>query len=198
MQTRHERRLLLNQPPHRLAKLIYISYAREKGSNVVPEGGERRGGSSARTEEIFLTYHMKIVAEQTNQIVLRFDPDDELVAGLTSFLQERGIGASVLVSGVGSAKEIEISWYNLATKTYERKTIVEDLEVLSLSGNTALFDGKPIAHIHGVFGRRDLSTFGGHVHRLVILATAELVLSVLPGASMHRAKDETTGLNLLQ
>ncbi len=140
---------------------------------------------------------MQIIAGKENQIVLRFDPGEEVIESFSSFLKEKDIRAAS-VSGVGSAREIEISWYNLKTKEYERKTITEDLEVLSLMGSVARLDGDPAIHIHGTFGRRDLSTLGGHVHRVVVLATVEIILSVLQNVEMRRAKDEETGLNLLQ
>jgi len=140
---------------------------------------------------------MKAIAEKDNQIILRFDAGEDVVSGLAAFAKKRGIDAASL-NGLGSAKEIEISWYDLQTRGYERKTITEDLEILPLTGNIAMLKNDHVIHMHGVFGRRDLSVIGGHVHRLDVLATAEVTILVMSGTSLHRVKDEKTGLNLLR
>lgn len=58
-------------------------------------------------------------------------------------------------------------------------------------------DEKLTIHIHGTFSKNDLSVIGGHVKELVISATCEVLLIPFE-IKLLRAKDDMTGLNLLQ
>lgn len=137
---------------------------------------------------------MELISEQAGHFVLKFSRGEELFSGLLSWAQERGLKGATL-TGLGAADQLDIAYYNLAAKKYERHTINEEVEVLSLTGNIAQLDGKLVAHIHGVCGRRDLSTFGGHFFTLRISGAGEIHLTEV--TEMNRAHDTETGLNLL-
>lgn len=138
---------------------------------------------------------MKTILEDGQRLVLRFDPDEEVVAGIVDACEQRGIGAA-WVQMIGASKSATLSYYDLASKVYEDHVFEEDLEVTGIVGNVALFNGEPVVHAHGTFGRRDFSTVAGHVKRLVVSATMEVYLHALPG-KLSRAYDERTGLNLM-
>ena len=138
---------------------------------------------------------MRIAAHQKNTWVLSFERGEELFAALGSFLERERITAGFF-AGLGAAQHVELAFYNLKTKQYERHNVEEDLEILSLTGNIAWKDVERILHIHGVFGRRDLSTLGGHLFRLIVSAVCEVHLTTLPG-KMGGAFGETTGLHTL-
>ena len=63
-------------------------------------------------------------------------------------------------------------------------------------GNIALMNNEIIVHTHGVFGRQDLSTIGGHIKKLIVSATCEITLTTFE-KDFTRSFDEKTGLNLL-
>ena len=116
--------------------------------------------------------------------------------GLTKFAEGHKIDAAHL-SGLGAAERVEIAYYNLTSKEYERTTIAEDVEIVSLVGNIGREkDGDIIVHLHGVFARRDLSTFGGHIFSCVISGAGELHVTALSG-ELTRAYDQSTGLKLM-
>lgn len=138
---------------------------------------------------------MKVINKDNNNFVLRFDPGEELFASLGDFLNEQSIKATML-SGIGTCTQVELGYFNIDTKRYERHLVEEELEVLNISGNSATMEGKPVVHLHGSFSRRDLSVIGGHVFSMVVAATTELNLIKLEG-DMRREKDEEFGLNLL-
>jgi predicted DNA-binding protein with PD1-like motif len=139
---------------------------------------------------------MKILLTEASMIQIRFDTGEDVLALLTNFCQENAITAASF-SGLGAAGEVILAYYNLEAKHYEDHTLNEDVEILNLTGNAAVMDGKHIMHCHGVFGRKDTSTVGGHVKKLIVSATCEILLIKLAG-TLTRAYDETTGLNLLQ
>lgn len=136
---------------------------------------------------------MKIAGRDGNTSVLSIERGEELFATLKQFLSDNDSAAGFF-SGLGAAGHLELAYYNLKTREYERQTIDEEVEILSLQGNVAWKDEELILHIHGVFGRRDLSTFGGHLFSLSVSGVCELHFTVLP-KKMMRAFDEATGLN---
>ena len=139
---------------------------------------------------------MELVLSDDEKMVVRFDPDEEVFSGLTQFAKTIGID-SVFVSGLGSAKEVELGFYDAEKKEYQRTVFREPVEILSIEGNIGLLDTEVAVHIHGTFGLPNFQVIGGHIHRLVVSSTVELMLDTM-GGELHRSYDEETGLNLLR
>lgn len=138
---------------------------------------------------------MEIIRDEPATIILKWKKGEEVISSFLKFLEERNIRAGHF-TGLGAAESLELGYYNLATREYERKVANYDVEILSLTGNVAVMNGATIIHMHGVFGKRDFSAFGGHVFKLVVAGTCEIHLTPLSGF-MKREYDEETGLNLL-
>jgi len=137
---------------------------------------------------------MRIAYQKGNTYVLNVARGEEVVGALKTFFGERGIRAAHL-TGLGASDFCEIAYYNLHDKKFERHEVTEETEILSLIGNVGVLGDETIIHIHGVFGRRDLSTFGGHIFTVHVSGACEIHLTVLDG-EIKRAYDEETGLNL--
>jgi predicted DNA-binding protein with PD1-like motif len=138
---------------------------------------------------------MKIVLQDANNFVLRFDKDEEVVAGLTTFMKDQAISACVF-TGIGACSLVELAFYNPHVKEYRKKPYFEELEIVSFTGTGALKDGQPIVHAHGQFGRNDFTVLGGHVFSLKVSVTCELSLTKLNG-QMQRTNNSDFNLNLL-
>ena len=138
---------------------------------------------------------MKTIAHGDRHFILRLDPDEELFQSLTDFAKSTGT-RSAGFRVIGSAKEIVLSWYNSQEKHYEDTTISDELEVLAVSGNLGTFNNECAIHAHGCVGDRNLNVKGGHIKKLVVLATCEVDLVLIEG-TLERKYDEATGLNLL-
>ncbi len=118
------------------------------------------------------------------------------MAGLAEFCKEKGIEAAH-ITGLGAASELTLAYYDLEEKEYKKKTFTENVEVASLTGNVGVKeDGELVVHIHGVFGREDLSAFGGHIVAMIISGAGEIHLRSLPG-TINRKHDPETGLPLM-
>lgn len=132
----------------------------------------------------------------THSTTLVLQRGEELIATLTDYAKVQNLASAWLHAGVGGADSATLAFYDLDKREYIDHTFDEPLEILSLQGNLAWVDGEPFWHIHGVFGRRDYSTVGGHIKRLDIALTGEVLLmsSTLP---LTRNYDETTGLKLI-
>ncbi|MCL5016489.1 MAG: DNA-binding protein [Patescibacteria group bacterium] len=138
---------------------------------------------------------MKLVLSSGDVFVLRFDSGEEIISWLIRFTQENKITAAA-ISGIGSSKEAELGYYDIAAKEYRKKIYSRELEVVGLSGNISVLNNEPVIHLHGVLSNENYDTVGGHIHRLVVSATIEITIMVLRG-EIHRKPDSETGLNLL-
>src|SRR5258708_2072457 len=138
---------------------------------------------------------MRVVFQDTGCYVLRFDLEEEVMEGLLEFAAQNEIDAASL-TGIGACSFIELAFYNPTAKNYDKREFSEELEICSLLGNIALLEGKPVLHAHGIFGKKDFSTIGGHVLKLVVSATCEIVLTKLEG-TLLRKHNEKMNLNLL-
>ena len=138
---------------------------------------------------------MKLILHSGGTFILRFDVGEELLAGILAFCAAQKVEAAT-VAVIGAASRAELRFYDLETKQYQDCIYQEELEITGLLGNVAMLDGQPAVHLHGSFGRRDMSTLSGHVQRCVISVTGEVALTHLPGR-MERAPVPGTNLNLL-
>lgn len=128
-------------------------------------------------------------------IVVRLDGGDEITASLTKICKKEKVH-SALVSGIGGCMKAEIAHYNPKTKEYKIKKLAGGLlEIVSLSGNITLLDGKPAQHLHVILSISDFSAMAGHLMKAEVYPTCEITL-ILRDVKVRREKDEKTGLNL--
>jgi uncharacterized protein len=104
--------------------------------------------------------------------------------------------ATARVEAIGGVRELNLAYFNHAAKEYEEHRFKEFLEVTSIIGNVTLKDAKPFLHIHGTFGRRDLSVIAGHVVSARVFPLLELVVTPTKNRALRRFDDEL-GLNVI-
>ena len=139
---------------------------------------------------------MKIVLKDSRRYVLRFDKKEEVFSKLAEFATGENISAATF-SAIGACEEIELGYFNTNLKDYRKKPFYEELEMVSLSGNISMAEGKPTVHAHGMFGRTDFSILGGHVFKAIVSVTCEMFLIKLDG-QMTRKLDEVSNSKLLE
>ncbi|HEX7051596.1 MAG TPA: PPC domain-containing DNA-binding protein [Longimicrobiales bacterium] len=128
--------------------------------------------------------------------VLVLEPGEDLVRCLIAFARREEVEAAVLY-GIGAVGRVELGWYDTAAQEYGRREIEEPLEVCAMMGNLALLDGEPFPHVHGVFGRKDFTTVGGHIFEAVCSVTLEVAVHTAPVA-LVRGPVDFCNLNLLK
>ncbi len=126
---------------------------------------------------------------------IRIDKDEDLFGSLEEFARQENLKAGHL-SGIGALKDTELGFYHLKSKTYDRKMVPEEAELLSLDGNLSLFEGKPFFHIHTVLGGSDFKCYGGHLFSAKVAVTCEVNFRPLD-IDVERRMNEKIGLNLL-
>jgi len=136
------------------------------------------------------------IHEHAGRHTLNIEPEEDIMAELKQFAESNNITAAH-ISGLGACGEVDLAYYNLETKEYERTKIVEDLEICSLNGNIGVnAAGETIVHLHGVFGRQDRTTYGGHIFECIVSGAGEIHLVAMPG-TINRSYNEATGLTLM-
>jgi uncharacterized protein len=100
------------------------------------------------------------------------------------------------VTGVGGVEGVRLGFFDRGQKRYQERDFSEFMELTSLVGNITEKDGKPFAHLHGTFGRRDLSVVGGHIVSASVFPLLEVVLTPTDNAGLRRF-DEDMGLNVV-
>ncbi len=137
---------------------------------------------------------MKATLQDGRRYILRFDKDEEIMAGLVQFAKEANLQGAHF-SGIGTATTLELGFFNAFLKDYRHKQFIDNVEILSLSGTIALLNGEPVVHAHGSFGTSDFGVIGGHIFKLVTLATCEIFLIALD-QPLNRVNNPDFNLNL--
>ncbi|MBI2637625.1 MAG: DNA-binding protein, partial [Candidatus Sungbacteria bacterium] len=130
---------------------------------------------------------MKIIVHENNKYVLRFDRGEEVISSLQVFCGNESIKAGVF-SGIGAVGEAVLSWYDHERKELLDKTLNADLEVTGLTGNVSLMNNNINIHAHGSFSDSEMLGYGGHVKKMIVSGTCEIVLEKFESV-MARNKD---------
>jgi uncharacterized protein len=129
-----------------------------------------------------------------SRIFIRLEMGDEIHSSLAEVARREGVSGGWF-SGIGAASAVELGYYDLDRKDYDRTKIAGDVEIASASGSLGLVDGKPFVHLHAVVSDRQCVPRAGHLFSAVTAATLEFVLFVAE-EPIERTRDEATGLNL--
>ncbi|MFW9895416.1 MAG: PPC domain-containing DNA-binding protein [Candidatus Thorarchaeota archaeon] len=129
-------------------------------------------------------------------IVGKVEPDEDLIIAITEMVQNHHI-KSGLINCIGALKKFTVGYFNLESKEYERKTIEENIELVSCIGNISYKDNEPIIHLHLSIGNRDYSTIGGHLFSPSIVSITGEVYIIEIDNELHRDLDPKLNLSLL-
>jgi predicted DNA-binding protein with PD1-like motif len=133
----------------------------------------------------------KLLSEREGrEFVLVFDPGDEVASLLLQFAEQEKLGFSRLLA-VGAFSDVAVGYFDLKTKEYLPIRIEEQVEVTSLIGNIARFEGKPKLHAHVTIGKRDGTVHGGHLLSAHVRPTLELFLTEWPARLVRTFNTET-------
>lgn len=124
--------------------------------------------------------NFKQIDNQPKTFVLVFQTGDELAKGLSAFAEMQQLSAASF-KAVGALSSVRLAWLSWEGKKYEPSVnLDEQVELLSLIGDVALKDGKPVVHAHAVIGKKDGTAHGGHLLEAHVRPTCEVVLTESP------------------
>ena len=128
--------------------------------------------------------------------IVVLETGEEVSASLHRFAEQNQLQGSSF-KAIGAFSSVKLGWFNWQTKKYETAVhLQEQVEVLSLIGDIAAFNGKPVVHMHAVLGHRDGHTTGGHVWELNVNPTVEIFLTA-NAAPLAKRADDASGLKLI-
>jgi predicted DNA-binding protein with PD1-like motif len=133
-------------------------------------------------------------AQETTYVVI-FGSGDEILDGLTRFAVEKKISAA-RITGIGSIHNGTLAWLNPDTKKFRMIQIDQQAEVLSLLGDIAMYQGKPVVHVHMVVGFGDGTAHGGHLLEAHVWPTLEVIVTAYP-RPMYKKFDPEKGIAVI-
>jgi uncharacterized protein len=124
-----------------------------------------------------------------------FYKGDEALSGLTDFALEYKV-YDAHFTAIGALCSATLAWLDLPHKIYHAIPVQEQVEVVSLIGDIATYQGKPVVHMHAVLARKDGSTVGGHVFEANVNPTLEVFVTANTIPLMKKS-DEESGMKLI-
>ncbi|MCA9583127.1 MAG: DNA-binding protein [Myxococcales bacterium] len=138
-------------------------------------------------------------SQNVRRIVGRLERGESVLEALGAVARDRGI-ASGWVTALGAFEWVELAEYNQGDQEYQSPTRVEHCEILNLTGNLSLRQGKVFVHLHAAVSkeRKDgIDVLGGHVTAGQVFA-CEFVIESYADVMLARDYDQATGLDLWQ
>lgn len=126
--------------------------------------------------------------EKTFAIVL--EKEEEVMRGLMRAAEDLDLTCARL-TGIGAFEKATLGYFQRDRKEYKELRVTEQVEVLSLTGDIALSEGRPKLHVHVVLGSDDGSAKGGHLLEATVWPTLEVILVESPQHLRRRFDPET-------
>jgi uncharacterized protein len=128
--------------------------------------------------------------QPTKQYAVIFYQGDEAFSGLLEFAEKYHV-TSAHFTAIGAVNGATLGWFDPQRKMYKKIPIHGQHEVIGMSGDIALYQGKPVVHTHMVVGTSDGTTRAGHVLAAYASPTLEIMVTVDPVAMQKRLDPET-------
>ena len=133
--------------------------------------------------------------ERTKQYAVILNQGDEAFSGLLEFAEKYQV-TSAHFTAIGALNGATLGWFDPQRKMYKKIPIAGQHEVVGMSGDIALYRGKPVIHTHMVVGSPDGTTRAGHVLAAYVSPTLEVMVTVDP-ITMQKRFDPATNLTLI-
>lgn len=127
---------------------------------------------------------------ESDKIVVRLDPGDEVLESLRSLRDELQIESGFMM-GIGAVDRATLGHYDVETQSYSEETFTGQFEVTAFNGNI----GPDKIHAHIELGTESFDTLGGHCSSARVSGTFEVVVFTGETPLVHE-RDEQTGLDV--
>jgi uncharacterized protein len=133
--------------------------------------------------------------EPTKQYAVIFYQGDEVYSGLQEFAEQYHV-TSAHFTAIGALDDATVGWFDPQRKMYKKIAINGQHELIGMSGDIALYQGRPVVHTHMVVGGPDGTTRAGHVLEAYASPTVEAIVTIDP-VTMQKRFDPATDLTLI-
>jgi predicted DNA-binding protein with PD1-like motif len=167
-----------------------IAYSQETTSEYVSPSEAVPRGKAPKMQVQLLN-----PGEPTKQYAVIFYQGDEAFSGLVAFAEKYQV-TSAHFTAIGALNGATLGWFDPERKMYKKIPIVGQHEVVGMSGDIALYQGKPVVHTHMIVGGPDGTTRAGHVLDAYVSPTLEVMVTVDP-FTIQKRFDPVTDLTLI-
>jgi predicted DNA-binding protein with PD1-like motif len=134
-----------------------IAYSQETESEYVsPSEGVPKGKAPKMQVQLLNP------GEPTKQYAVILYQGGEGFSGLLEFAEKYHI-TSAHFAAIGALNGATLGWFDPQRKMYRKIPISGQHEVIGMSGDIALYQGKPVVHTHMVVGKPAGRTSTGHM-----------------------------------
>ena len=137
-------------------------------------------------------------SRKVRYVIGRLERGERIHEAIRQIAEEHGV-ATAWVEGLGAVHWAEVCEYDQEGQAYKpARRIDAPCEILALTGNVAIRDGAPFAHLHVTLSRElpdRIEVIGGHLVAAEAFA-CELRLEVHDDVALQRTHDAATGLAL--
>ncbi|MDO4174955.1 MAG: DUF296 domain-containing protein [Eubacteriales bacterium] len=114
-------------------------------------------------------------------IVMRLEIGEEIMSAIANVCDKEHVTAATIM-GIGATGHVKFGAGNEIEGNYEVTEINEKMEILNLTGDVSLKDGKCMPHVHIIVaGQGGKTIFGGHLEEGTIFSTADIFIRKLDG-----------------
>ena len=166
-----------------------MGYAQQESAYVSPSEAVPRGKAPK------MRVRLLNPGEPTKQYVVIFYQGDEAFSGLLEFAEKYQV-RSAHFTAIGAVNGATLGWFDPQRKMYKKIPVSGQHELIGMSGDIALYHGKPVVHTHMVLGSPDGTTYGGHVLDANVSPTLEVMVTDDP-VTMQKRFDPATDLTLI-
>jgi hypothetical protein len=173
-----------------LIGITTIGYSQDKESEYVSPSQAVPRGQAPKMQVQLLN-----PGETTKQYAVIFYEGDEAFSGLLEFAEKYRV-TSAHFTAIGALSGATLGWFDPQRKMYKKIPVDGQHEVIGMSGDIALYQGKPVVHAHMIVGSPDGTTHAGHVLAAYVSPTLEVMVTVDP-VTMKKRFDPATDLTLI-
>ena len=138
---------------------------------------------------------------QGRRFIIKLAPGERVQPRLVEFAISAGVRNAVIVSAVGSVRDVRFRGIKAGAKLPITASRVHDhtvegpLELLAFTGNVFPDEnGELDCHLHVLASRSTGEVLGGHLYDATVFATCELVVTEMHGEGIERHHSKTGGV----
>jgi uncharacterized protein len=169
---------------------IMIGYSQDTASEYVSPSEAVPTGKAPKMQVQLLN-----PGQPARQYAVIFYQGDEAFSGLLEFAEKYHV-TSAHFTAIGALNGATLGWFDPKREMYKKIYINGQYEVIGMSGDIALYEGKPAVHTHMIVGGPDGTTRAGHVLEAYVSPTLEVMVTVDP-ITMQKRLDPATDLTLI-
>jgi predicted DNA-binding protein with PD1-like motif len=166
-----------------------MAYSQEESKYISPSEAVPKGKAPK------MQVRLLNPGEPTKQYAVIFYQGDEAFSGLLEFAEKYHVRSAHFIA-IGALNGATLGWFDPQRKMYKKIAVNGQHEVIGMSGDIALYQGKAVVHTHMVVGNPDGTTFGGHVLEVHVAPTLEVMVTDDP-VTMQKRFDPATDLTLI-